>query len=222
MIAIAAPQTIIPAEAAPEPTAVAGEPPAPTWHGRFLVLLPRIRRHAEWCFRNLKSEARADATAEVVAHALVSYAQLFAAGKEDRAYASALAGYAVARFRRGRRVGIRANKRDMTSPYSRLHTGIVIERLHGNECGSGGWRDTVVEDRRSGPDEIAATRIDFNDWLAALPLRNRHIAEKLAVGESTSGVARLFGISPGRVAQLRRELHDAWHSFQGEPVASKL
>jgi DNA-binding CsgD family transcriptional regulator len=42
------------------------------------------------------------------------------------------------------------------------------------------------------------------------------LAEKLATGETTSTVARIFGISRGRVSQLRRELYDAWRMFQGE------
>jgi hypothetical protein len=148
--------------------------------------------------------------------------RLVAAGREDRAYASVLAGYAAAQFRRGRRVGVRANKRDVTSSYSQRHTGAVVERLDRFDQESGGWREILVEDRRCGPDEVAATRIDFNVWLASLPKRNRHIAEKLAVGESTNCVARFFGITPGRVSQLRRELHRAWHAFQGEPVAAEL
>jgi hypothetical protein len=47
----------------------------------------------------------------------------------------------------------------------------------------------VVEDRNAGPAEVAATRIDFSDWLATLPERNRRIAETLATGECTSSVA---------------------------------
>jgi hypothetical protein len=45
---------------------------------------------------------------------------------------------------------------------------------------------------------------------------NRRVAEKLATGESTSAIARLFRLTPGRISQLRRELCDAWHTFQGE------
>jgi hypothetical protein len=39
---------------------------------------------------------------------------------------------------------------------------------------------------------------------------------KLASGEPTSRVAKMFRVSDGRISQLRRELHSAWKKFQGE------
>jgi DNA-binding NarL/FixJ family response regulator len=80
----------------------------------------------------------------------------------------------------------------------------------------------VVEDRHSGPAEVAGTRIDFRAWLEALPERTRRVAETLATGEATNQVARMFGCSASRVSQLRRELYDAWCVFTGEvaPVTS--
>jgi DNA-binding NarL/FixJ family response regulator len=71
-----------------------------------------------------------------------------------------------------------------------------------------------VEDRRSGPSEIAAARIDFGDWMGRLPHRQRRLAELLATGESTSEAAEKFRVSPGRVSQIRRELEDSWDDFQ--------
>jgi len=83
-----------------------------------------------------------------------------------------------------------------------------------------GWRGIVVEDRQSGPADIAATRIDFSDWLAALPDRARHVAEHLAVGVPTNEAARRFKVSPARISQLRRELHESWRQFQDESVSA--
>jgi FixJ family two-component response regulator len=76
-----------------------------------------------------------------------------------------------------------------------------------------------VEDHHAGPAEIAATRIDFGQWLNTLGSRRRRIAQVLATGETTSRVARQFRISPARVSQLRSELRAAWHAFQGEELA---
>jgi hypothetical protein len=58
-------------------------------------------------------------------------------------------------------------------------------------------------------------RIDFGDWLRALGVRRRRIAETLAEGETTSVTAAKFGVSLGRISQLRRELHDDWERFHG-------
>ena len=41
------------------------------------------------------------------------------------------------------------------------------------------------------------------------------IALLLAVGERTCDVARRFGLSSGRIAQLRRELSETWWQFHG-------
>ena len=62
------------------------------------------------------------------------------------------------------------------------------------------------------PDQ-AAFRCDFPAWLATHSLRNRRIAEALAVGHSTSEVARRFRVSAGRVSQLRGELRASWLEF---------
>ena len=78
------------------------------------------------------------------------------------------------------------------------------------------WRTALVEDRRAGPAEIAAARIDVAAWLRTLSRRDRQIAKTLATGESTCGVARQFNLSSGRVSQLRGELEASWRGFQGE------
>ena len=198
--------------------------PCPTpdsaWQHRFLALLPSIRRHANLCFRTLSPELREELVQETIVRALLDYGRLVERGKEHVAYAAPLARYAVAQVRQGRRVGSRMNCCDVTSEYCRGQRGLSLESLDQREEATGGWQEIVVEDRHSGPDEIAATRLDFREWLSSLTKRNRRLAEKLATGESTVGAARSFGISSGRVSQLRRELHDAWRVFQGETVAA--
>jgi len=69
------------------------------------------------------------------------------------------------------------------------------------------------------PDEQAAFRIDFPDWLTTRTERDRRIIGDMVVGEKTMHLARRFGISPARVSQLRREYHDDWRQFTGETSA---
>jgi hypothetical protein len=52
--------------------------------------------------------------------------------------------------------------------------------------------------------------------LSQLAPRDRQVAEALVVGESTTDVAGHFGVTPGRIAQLRRELCESWSAFHGE------
>jgi hypothetical protein len=59
-------------------------------------------------------------------------------------------------------------------------------------------------------------RIDFPNWLHSLARRDRKLALALAMGYSTSEVAKRFSLSPGRISQLRREFFASWGAFQGE------
>ena len=93
-------------------------------------------------------------------------------------------------------------------------------RLDYCDCKEGTWQDIVVEDRRVGPAEIAACRIDFASWLKLLPRRLRKIALTLASGETTSAAAKRFAVSAARISQLRRLLKQSWDGFQGEPLVA--
>jgi hypothetical protein len=122
----------------------------------------------------------------------------------------------VAQFRAGRRVGTPTNCRDVLSPVCRRRHAFALERLDRFDQQTCTWHEVVVADRRFTPADAAATKLDFAAWLSSLTVRNRLLAEKLATGETTSDAARLFGVSRGRVSQLRRELYDAWRVFQNE------
>ena len=140
---------------------VGQEPETSSWQQRFLQLLPRIRSQAQSRFRHLPPEAREEATAEVIASSLVSYARLVALGQEDRAFATTLVRYAIAQFRAGRRVGSPMNVRDLTSDLCRQKNGVSVEQLDHFDNPTDEWQEIVVEDRHSGPAEVATTRIDF-------------------------------------------------------------
>jgi hypothetical protein len=188
-------------------------------------MFPTISSHAKFAFRHLRGDDLDDAVTEVVANSLVAFVRLFQLGKADLAYPTVLARYGVAQVRSGplrsaqvrsgRRVGNRLAGRDVLSPHAQRRHGFTVERLDQDDAEGSGWRELVVEDRRSRPADIAATRIDFSDWLAVLPDLKRHVAEYLAIGETTSDAARQFGVSAARISQLRRELHDSWRQFHG-------
>jgi DNA-binding CsgD family transcriptional regulator len=187
-------------------------------HSRFLALLPSLRRQVRQAFRRLPAEARDEAVAEAVANAFVAYARLVELGKEDIAYPGPLARYAIAQVRSGRRVGTAQNVRDLLSEVRR-HPVLRLDRFDRKK---GEWREVVVEDRTCTPAEIAATRIDFADWLDSLTSRQRRMAEVLATGERTQAVAQRFRVTYSAVSEMRRRLREAWDRFQGEPVEPAL
>lgn len=191
----------------------------PAWHAGFLALLPRIHEYLRFGFRHLPVSERADAMAEAVANITIAYSRLHEQRKLHVAFASSLAEYAIRQYFAGRRVGSQLNSHDVTSPYAQRQRGFSVNSLDQRDP-VGKWKEIVVEDRHTTPAEIAASRIDLEDWFAQLPRLKRDIAYALAAGESTSATARRFKVTAGRVSQLRRELQKDWLEFQSGHVAS--
>ncbi|MFZ1935560.1 MAG: hypothetical protein WCB27_07115 [Thermoguttaceae bacterium] len=191
----------------------------PAWHHAFMAMVPAIERHAKLTFRGLKGEAREEAIQEAVCNACCAYARLVELNRTDLAFPSALARFGVAQAREGRRVGGTLNSNDVSSEYCQRKKDLIFERLDKFDKEENVWQEVLVEDRHSGPAEIATARIDFSAWLQLLPRRLRKIAMSLASGESTTAAAKRFRVSPGRISQLRKEMFLAWYRFQGDELA---
>jgi hypothetical protein len=160
---------------------------------KFLGMLPAISAQAKLAFRGHSADAKEEFVAEVVANAFTAYVRL------------------------GRRVGSKMSAGDVMSPANHR---VLVHHFDQIDQKDGVWRDALVEDRHAGPAETAASRIDIARWLRMLSPRDRRIAKALAKGETTSGAAKQFHVTAGRVSQLRRELQASWRQFQGEPVAA--
>jgi hypothetical protein len=186
------------------------------WHAGFLKMLPVVQRKALFAGKDLPEEAREDFVEEVVAYAVVAFKALWDRGKPDLAYPTVLARYGIQQARIGRKVGSSLNVRDVSSEYCHWAKGVTLERLDKTAQETGEWLEILVEDRRAGPAETAAARIDVGDWFASLPPRDRRIANALAAGHTTGEVARQFQVSSGRISQMRREYFNNWREFQGD------
>ena len=184
-----------------------------TYQDQFLGMLPLIREQASHAFRNEPPERREELIAEVIANCWVAYIRLMDRGLGDAVYSTPLARYAVRQVRSGRKVGGSLNVNDVSSGYAQKSKGFSMESLDQYSQRKKQWKEILIEDRRTGPAQTAAARIDIGDWFASLPRKKRRIAEKLAVGESTSAAARKFHVSHGRISQVRRELLDNWQAF---------
>jgi hypothetical protein len=185
-------------------------------------MLPAIRLYSELAFRDYDPESREELVAEVIANTLVAYVRLVLLGKVGIAYPAVLARYGIRQTLDGRRVGGHLNINDISSSYAQKRQGIVLERLDRPSPDQPSWSEIVIEDRRAGPAEVAATRIDFAAWLDTLPRRDRKIAESLAIGSRTSEVAKQFDVSECRISQLRREFAESWGEFVGDEPATAV
>jgi hypothetical protein len=182
----------------------------------FQAMLPQIRRRAHLAFRHLDRELCDELVAEAVATAYRLFVALARQGRLSLAYPTPLANYAIRRVCSGRKAACRMKRSDVLSDYGRRVNALTIERLDRREKEFGQWRQILVQDRRAGPADIAIARLDVAAWLRTLSKRNRSIARALAIGESTKNVAKQFGLSSGRISQLRDWFRRQWHEFQGE------
>ena len=183
---------------------------------RFMDMLPTIYDQLRFAFRHELPERRQEMIAEAIANCWVSFVKLVQRDLQDVIYATPLAQFAIRQVYSGRKVGGTLNKNDITSEYAQRMKQITVERLTRYNKRKCMWLELLVEDRKAGPAETAAARIDFGDWLRTLGGRRRKVAETLAKGETTSVAAAKFKVSLGRISQLRRELQDDWERFHGE------
>jgi hypothetical protein len=167
-------------------------------------------------------EAREEAVQNVVANSLVAFVRLVESGKADLAYPTVLAKFGIRQTLDHRRVGGHLRVRDVLSEHAQAKKRFRVERLDTFDCEEDCWREVLVRARHAAPAEVAAMRIDFDRWMRSLPPRLRKIARVLSTGERTGVVAKRFQVSPGRISQIRAELHTDWCQFQGESLAAAV
>lgn len=187
---------------------------------KFVSLLPSIQNQAGVAFRSEPSERRQELIAEVCANCWVAFVGLIERGLEDVIYATPLAQYAIKQVRSGRKVGIKANVNDITSRHCQVRKGVRVGRLDHYDMDEEDWKEVLIEDRHAGPAQTAIARIDISHWFEQLKPRDRAIASFLALGNGTKDTAKEFRVSPGRIAQKRREFLERWGHFQNESMAT--
>jgi len=187
------------------------------WQSRFLNVLPAVQTHAAIRFRHLRPQCRQEAIEEAIAAACVSYQVLAARGRLHAAHPGTLADYAVKHVRSGRHVGgSQERRRDLLSAVCQRDNGFTVQPLGPSADGSTGWRCLASGGRNTSVPDLAAFWIDFHCWVSLLGGRDRKIVAALASGERPTAVAQRFGISNGRVSQLRRRYEHDWQMFQRE------
>ena len=191
---------------------------------KFTATLKAVEDAARHAFRRLPRQDREEALAAARAAAWGAWAGLLRRGKDPvEVGVHAIANYAVRYVKAGRKLGnptCGRGARDVWHPRVQRACGYRVVGLDRDAVrergpGSDAWREWLACDNRVGPADEAAFRVDFAAWLTGLPGRKRQIAELLAEGHEPGLVARVLGVSPPRVTQLRHELEASWRAFQG-------
>ena len=190
------------------------------WQAGFMSILPTVQTHAKIRFQKLPAEQREEAIQETIAAACVQFQVAAIQGKLSAVRPGPLADFAVRHVRTGRHVGGKQNAaKDAMSPAAQARHRFTTSSIDLYENDAGEWRQLAIADHRNDPiPDTAAFRIDYARWLRTLTRRDRRIIAAFTSGDTTKAVAGRFGISPGRVSQLRRKYEHLWHVYQGEPT----
>jgi hypothetical protein len=181
-----------------------------SWQTSFLAMLPEIEGRLRRAFRYLGHEARDEAVREAVAHSMFAYIRLYDKGRAAVASSSSLAFYSSRQVKRGRPAAGRMNGKDVLSRYAQIGNRIRIERQPNK------WIDAIVQDKRAPVADQVAVKMDVGEWFARLSGRMKQIAKDLAFGYSTFEASQKYGVTPGRISQLRRSLEKSWAEFQSD------
>ncbi len=157
--------------------------------------------------------------------------RLVAQGKDPALFPSTLATYAARAVRSGRRLARMERPKDVLSPRAQqLHdfrveslpvsTRAAYEHLYSSPHGQ--QRQDAFEERLRDntvtpvPEQVHF-RLDFPAWLKTRTDRDRRVIRDLMAGERTQDVAAKYGLTAGRVSQLRRAFMEDWTRFCAGP-----
>jgi hypothetical protein len=193
--------------------------PQPALHAAFCArVLPAVERHARFAFRHLKCPvAQEDAIQETIGLSWKWFRRLTLLGKDATAFPTALAGFAARAVKSGRKVCGQERAKDAMSPTAQRRFGFAVGKLPDFSTLNGNPLEEALQENTVSPvpDQVAF-RLDFPAWLCGLSHRNRDIAEAMALGHGTKHLSRRFGLSEGRVSQLRGQFCDSWRRFHNE------
>jgi hypothetical protein len=203
---------------------VAANPSAPSparrecLHAAFVALLPRIEQTARISFRHIGCpDRRADAVAETVAVAWHWYRRCADRGNDAGAFVGTLARLAARHVGGGRGLCGQLRATDALSPRAQRRHGFTVAPLPtGSGTAGTAWDEALHENTRSPVPDQVCFRLDFPRWLRRLAARDRRVARELMAGERAADVARKFGLTKGRVSQLRRAFRRDWEAFGGD------
>lgn len=185
------------------------------WAAEFVALVGATRARAWSAFRYVRcTDTRLDKVAEVVAMAWVRWHSLIDRGEDPRPVAGAIAGYSISAVRAGFTLGTHKTTTDVLVPAAQRCHRFRVVRLTVN-CS----RKTNVSCRElidpaaANPAELAAARVDWDEWSQSLPPVQRCACGYFVEGYTNHETARTMRIGTDRVKRARRKLKNSWRSY---------
>jgi hypothetical protein len=200
-------------------------------HVRFLALVPRIETHAWIFFRGIRCPVtREDRVQECVALGWKWFLRLAEQGKDVFAFPMAFSALVARAVKCGRRLCGQERSRDVLSLLAQQRNGFCVgslptsirrphENLYAEPHGQAlldAFEERLRDNTQTPVADQVAFRIDFPVWRCTRSERDRRVIDALLAGGRTKDVSRMFGLSPGRVSQLRRDFLEDWRRFTDE------
>lgn len=184
----------------------------------FLSLLPTIQNAVRFQLRLVPCpDRRADLVCEALAWAW--YVRLARKGRSPVGFLVHFARLAARAVLSGRRLCGCETAKDALSPVCQRRRGFTVSPLPDGSGMAGTVFDDALRDNAQTPvpDQVQF-RLDFPRWRASLCHRTRKLMDEMAAGHRTTDLAATFGLTQGRISQVRRELHAGWRAFCGDDI----
>jgi hypothetical protein len=197
----------------------------------FLALVPNIEKHARNAFAYYKcANQKADKVAESVALAWKWFVRLHERGKNASTFPVVFASLVARAVASGRRIAGGEPASDvMSKSAQRKHGFSVTEFPHADaiplheifsdphaQKAIDALEERLADNTQTPVPDQAAFRIDFPAWMRTLSPRERLLAQAMMREEGTNDLSRKFGVSAGRISQIRSKLRTEWTSFCGD------
>src|SRR5579875_3240480 len=170
----------------------------------FAAVIPELTRMAAAAFRDLDPEAREECVQNTLALAWYAFHALIEKGRGDEpGIIKSVLWYSIKQTRAGRTLPSGGETKPKDAFLYAKRGRVKFERVDLRH---------FVSDETPVPD-AASFRIDVPTFLATLSDRQQRLAEALMAGETTSAVAKQFGVTAGAISQFRASFKDRFETF---------
>ena len=178
-----------------------------TFDDLLIKMLPRFQSYARRLQRRFKHFDVDDTVQDLVGMALQMYRSLQLRGKQ--AFYSPIMKFAIKRFRDGRRF-VGQNKTDALAVQTQMLGRSAVYSLDQLDDGD---VPRITKSREPSIFRAVQTKMDFQAWYHRQSTRDQEIITDLAMSETTTAVAKKYGVTPGAISQRRKAYSLSWNAF---------
>jgi hypothetical protein len=179
----------------------------------FETLLDKMMPHFHYFAKKMKRRYKRfdfdDAIQDLVGIALEMYHSLVRRGKE--VFYTPIMKFAIGRYKSGRRF-TGSNTTDILS-----HQTQAMGRSETCQFDDDDDTRYFMKDKQPDIFHAVQAKVDYQDWYHRQSTRDQKIIEDLAMGETTTAVAKKHGVSASFISIKRKGFSNSWNNFINPP-----